>query len=191
MDDSEYWRKVIALFNKGYAGIFNHQRGVVEKHEMERGVALEWIKASSLEFGCSFSGLEHGADPPDFTTIMNGQKVSVELVQFVNERHKKRSIKGESAYHGKLFQDMQWTKLRFLTELQRTIRKKEEQYLEAMIKIDMLVIHSSETWLSAGDVDSWLAAFEYSGFRNIQSVFLLLDYQPGWSQDHWPVFKVF
>lgn len=191
LDEDDITLKIISVLNRDYTGVFNHEGGVIEKQDMEYCVVNEWMKAASCVFGYSFDNLGLGGDPPDFRVSMDGEKVSVELTQLVNEEHKKRNINGKSPFHGRLFQDMQWTPERFLEELRSSLEKKNRKYCRSGRKFDVLVIHTAETWLEPERVKNWIEALEPTDFAAFGSAYLLFDYRPSWSQEHWPVFRLF
>lgn len=48
-------------------------------------------------------------DPPDFFVSVLGQRLNVELVQLIDQEHKRRATKGESPFAAQLFLDTQWS----------------------------------------------------------------------------------
>jgi hypothetical protein len=181
------------LFNKsaGYGGVFNYGTPE-EKAIVEASTCTEWCQAISTEFGLAHGEVEHNPnDPPDCYVTVDGQRLSVELVQLVESKHKVRAVKGESPHSGRLFMDMQWSKDRLTQRLNEEVAKKGAKYAAKGLRVDALVIHTAETWLSSQVASAWLSEAVICQHPNIASAFLLFRYEPGRETQNWPVFWLY
>lgn len=86
---------------------------------------------------------------------------------------------------------MQWSEERLLAKLHDVIFKKGEKYKKAGVEIDVLLIHTAETWLNPTAAREWIENGTINKFPSIRSVFLLFEYEPGRGVDHWPVVPVY
>lgn len=189
-DEFDRW---IRIMNKGhgYAGVFNYNNRD-DKRIVEKSTIEEWRASMHSEFGVEVAPPEpNEEDPPDFYIWLSGKKLNVELVQMVEQRHKGRAVKGETPYAGKLFLDMQWSKYRFLSKLNEIITKKGEKYYKLGLTIDVLIIHTAETWLSSTHARAWLHNEIVAAHPSIRTVYLLFYYEPSTGKAHWPVMKVY
>jgi hypothetical protein len=178
------------IMNKGYAGQFNYNTAK-DKAIVELGTCQEWCRSIAAEFGLNIGEPEPNLqDPPDCTVLIEGKSHGVELVQLIDSEHKLRSIKGESPYYGKLFLDMQWSRERFISKVNKIIQKKSEKYHKNKQHIDVLVIHTDETWLTSSQARQWLRNNHVKQVSNITNVYLLFTYDPSW-HDHWPVLCIY
>ncbi|MCE8467699.1 hypothetical protein LZ189_01240, partial [Rhodovulum sulfidophilum] len=141
-----------------------------------------------IEVGTPLSNIN---DPPDFFVPINGHQLNVELVQLVEQEHKRRATRGETPFAGQLFLDMQWSKERFISKLQEVIYRKGNKYENVEITIDVLLIHTAETWLTSTAAKGWLAGENIETHPSIRAVFLIFDYEPGVGVDHWPLLSVY
>ncbi|WP_170459759.1 hypothetical protein [Ruegeria arenilitoris] len=188
-DDSEELCRWARIMNKshGYGGVFNHET-TEDKAIVEVSTANEWRRAVASEFGLAVGEPEQNPhDPPDCFVQFSGRRLSVELVQLINPNHKRRASNGESPYMQPLFEDMQWTKCRLISELNELIRNKGEKYQQPGIQIDVLLIHTAETWLRFDTAKEWLDTISIRPHRNIANAFLLFEYEPGRGTKCWPV----
>ncbi|WP_146176343.1 MULTISPECIES: hypothetical protein [Rhodovulum] len=122
-DDLKRW---VHIMNRGhgYAGVFNHD-GADDKRIVEENTIEEWRASIKAELGVEVdTPLSNINDPPDFFVPINGQHLNVELVQLVEKEHKRRAARGETPFAGQLFLDMQWSKERFISNLQELIYRK-------------------------------------------------------------------
>lgn len=189
-DDLKRW---VRIMNKGhgYAGIFNYDNKD-DKRIVEKSTIEEWRTTLQTQFGTEMDAPQSNPnDPPDFFVSINGQRVTVELVQLVEQEHKRRATKGETPFAGQLFLDMQWSRERLISKLNEIISKKGEKYRKSGIEIDVLLIHTAETWLTSTETREWLEAVNIKTHRSIRSVSLLFEYEPGRGVDHWPVFTIY
>lgn len=197
MDDefevSDELERAIRRLNKGhgYAGIFNYDTAA-DKQDVELNTVSEWVRSLRAEYGAAPDTLEQNPnDPPDFFVNVAAQRFSVELVQMVDPGHKERAAKGESPFHGKLFLDMIWTKDRFLQKINELVLRKGQKYADRGLRVDVLLIHTAEPWLTLNDARSWLEESIIEPHPQISNVHLLLEYEPGGTGDHWPLLKVY
>ncbi len=189
-EDSTRW---VRLLNKGhgYAGVFNYDNSD-DKRIVEKSTIEEWRAAIKADFGIEIDALQPNPnDPPDFFVTIRGQRFAVELVQLVEQEHKRRVIKNETPFAGQLFLDMQWTRERLISKLDRMVFKKGEKYKKAGMEIDVLLIHTAETWLTSTEAWAWLEGVNIKPHPSILSVCLLFEYEPGRGVDHWPILTVY
>ena len=174
--------------SNGYGGVFNHGNKADDKVIVELSAAREWCKSIAAEFGVTVDEPEHNPnDPPDCYVSVNGQNLGVELRELVEREHKKRAAKGETPYAGQFFLDTQWSKERLVSKLNETIQEKGEKYKRKSKRIDVLLIHTDEPWLSSSQACEWLSGTQIEPHPNIARASLLFSYVPGRGVEHWPV----
>lgn len=184
------WARII---NKGhgYAGVFNYDNNV-DKRIVENNIIEEWRTSMRAEFDVQMGVPQPNPnDPPDFFVSIWDQNLNVELVQLVEQEHKRRATKDETPFASQLFLDMQWSKERFLSKLVQIITKKGEKYRQRGLDIDVLLIHTAETWLTSTKVQMWLEGENVDAHPSIRTVHLLFEYEPSRGGDHWPVVPVY
>lgn len=192
-DDGDSLERWVQIRNKGhgYAGIFNYSNSD-DKRTVEQNVIEEWSASVKAEFGIELGRPQHNPDdPPDFYISMNGRELKVELVQLVEQAHKKRAMKGETPSSGPLFQDMQWSRERLVAKLDEFISNKGKKYKKAGIEIDVLLIHTAEPWINSSQAQNWIKDGEIKSHPSIPVAFVLFDYEPYKDQLHWPVLKLY
>jgi len=192
-DKNDDLERYVRLLNKGhgYAGIFNYDNSD-DKRMVEKFTIEEWRTSIKAEFGIEMDAPKPNPnDPPDFFVAIKDQRLTVELVQLVEQEHKRRATKDETPFAGQLFSDMQWSEERLLAKLHDVIFKKGEKYKKAGVEIDVLLIHTAETWLNPTAAREWIENGTINKFPSIRSVFLLFEYEPGRGVDHWPVVPVY
>ncbi len=192
-DGNDRLYRWVRIVNKGsgYAGIFNYETSD-DKRRVETFTIEEWRSSMAAEFGVQVDAPQMNPnDPPDFFVSVRGEKLNVELVQLVEQEHKKRAMKGETPFAGQLFLDMQWSRERLLSKLRQLIFKKGEKYQKAELGIDVLLIHTGETWLSSNEAGTWISGEKIEPHPSIRSVYLLFSYEPGRGVDHWPIIPVY
>ena len=193
-DDADDLGRWLRLMNKGhgYAGVFNYGSGKLDKSIVEMSTAQEWCRSIAAEFGVPVGEPEHNPnDPPDSFVNVEEQRLAVENVQLVEKQHKERALKGETPWHGQLYVDMQWSKERFESRLNDEVQKKGQKYERQALRIDILLIHTAEPWLSSGQAKEWFGEIEIKRHPSITNVFLLFEYEPGREAQQWPVFRVY
>jgi hypothetical protein len=174
-DELKRWVKI---FNKGYAGVFNYETAE-DKAIVELNTAREWCRSVAAEFGVTAAEPEHNPqDPPDCYVWIKEQRLSVELVQLVEAKHKARATKNETPYAGQLFLDMQWSRERFAHKLRECVQKKGHKYAQTGLRIDVLIVHTDETWLTSTQARDWLGEIEINPHANVASAFLLFFHEP-------------
>lgn len=186
-------KRWVRIMNKGngYAGVFNYNNDV-DKRIVEKSTIEEWRTAMAAEFGVQMGVPKPNPnDPPDFFVLISGQTLNVELVQLVEQEHKRRATKSETPFAGQLFLDMHWSRERFLSKLCRIITAKGEKYRQRELEIDVLLIHTAETWLTSTEAQTWLAGGNVDAHPSIRTVHLLFEYEPSRGGDHWPVVPVY
>ncbi|MCE8441153.1 hypothetical protein [Rhodovulum sulfidophilum] len=192
-DKNDDLKRRVRIMNKGhgYAGVFNHD-DADDKRNVEEIIIEEWRTSIKAELGVEVgTPLSNINDPPDFFVPINGHQLNVELVQLVEQEHKRRATRGETPFAGQLFLDMQWSKERFISKLQEVIYRKGNKYENVEITIDVLLIHTAETWLTSTAAKGWLAGENIETHPSIRAVFLIFDYEPGVGVDHWPLLSVY
>ncbi|MGE5305420.1 MAG: hypothetical protein ACM3TN_19090 [Alphaproteobacteria bacterium] len=193
-DEMDEFRRWVEVFNKthGYGSVFNYETAA-DKVIVQLGSAREFCKSIATELGLTTVGEpEHNPnDPPDCYIFVEEQRLGVELVQLIDSEHKRRAAKGETPYAGQLFLDMQWSRDRLISKLNGMIQTKGTKYERAGMSIDVLLIHTAETWLNSNQVREWLADVQIKPHPNFASAFLLLEYEPGKNAQHWPVFLLY
>ncbi|MCF1707219.1 DUF3052 domain-containing protein [Tabrizicola sp. J26] len=176
----------------GYAGQFNYPASNSDKQIVELSTISEWLRSMKSEFGKDFGRAEiNPNDPPDFFVSTADIRLSVELVQLIDQKAKKRAEKGESQYSGQLFSDTQWSKERFRTKLDELIRLKGEKYQDRSVKVDVLLIYTAEPWLTSQMAQDWLSGLDIGTHPCIRSAYLLFEYDPASGKRHWPFFRIY
>ena len=183
------WAEIMNKRN-GYGSMFARHTPN-DKSIVEQSVMDEWQEAMSEAFGIELlNAKQNPDDPPDFYAHAAGKVIGIELVELINKSHINRIMKkGESPFRDRLYHDTQWTFERFRQAISAVIDKKATSYAKRSIKVDALVIYTGEPWLTTWAVEDWLSRISFDPSPTIGSVFLLLDYRPGYAK-HWPVFWV-
>jgi hypothetical protein len=75
--------------------------------------------------------------------------------------------------------------------LNDVIFKKGEKYKKTGVEIDVLLIHTAETWLNSTEAREWIQYGTINNHPSIRSVFLLFEHEPGRGAGHWPVIPVY
>ncbi|RFP88770.1 hypothetical protein DZK27_07605 [Rhodobacteraceae bacterium 63075] len=192
-DKNNHLKRWVRIMNKGhgYAGVFNYDNDV-DKRIVENSTIEEWRTSMKAEFDVQMGVPQPNPnDPPDFFVSILGQTLNVELVQLVEQEHKRRATKDETPFAGQLFLDMQWSRKRFLSKLAQIITKKGEKYRQRELEIDVLLIHTAETWLNSTEAQTWLEGGNVDAHPSIRSVYLLFEYEPSRGVDRWPVVPVY
>lgn len=192
-DKNNHLKRWVRIMNKGhgYAGVFNYDKDV-DKRIVENSTIEEWRASMKAEFDVQMGVPQPNPnDPPDFFVSILGQTLNVELVQLVEQEHKRRATKDETPFAGQLFLDMQWSGERLLSKLFQIITKKGEKYRQRELEIDVLLIHTAETWLTSTEAQMWLEGGNVDAHPSIRSVYLLFEYEPSRGGDHWPVIPVY
>lgn len=192
-DKNNDLERVILRMNKGhgYAGVFNSDNSD-DKRIVEEFTIEEWRRSIKAEFGIEIdSVLPNPDDPPDFFVTIKGQRMTVELVQLVEQEHKRRAAKNETPFAGRLFLEMQWSRDRFISKLNDVIFEKREKYKKIGLEIDVLLIHTGEPWLRSTQAKEWIEDGTINKYPSIRSVFLLFDYEPSRCVDHWAVICIY
>lgn len=189
MDELDELRRWATIINKsnGYAGQFNYSNAT-DKQIVERCTVNEWASSMETEFDIKVEQIvANSDDPPDFFAQVGGKKSSVELVQMVERAHKQRAAKGESPYTGAFFRDAQWTKERLVSKLGNIISRKDTKYTSRGVKVDFLLVHTDETWLSYAQAAKFLSGVSFKLPQCISMVHLLFTYETGRNSDCWPL----
>ena len=191
-NDPNDFSRCVEIMNmaQGYGSEFNYKTAQ-DKAIIEEMTCCEWCRSIKGEFSLAMGEPKHNPnDPPDCYVTFEGKRLGVELVQLVEPEHKQRAVKGESPYGGQLFEDMQWMKERFISRLNQLSQSKGEKYRKRGQRIDVLVVHTAEPYLTISQARDWLTDAILDQHPFISSAFLLFGYAPGGTQ-HWPVFWLY
>lgn len=192
-DESDELKRWVRVMNKthGYAGVFNYDNSD-DKHIVERATIEEWRASIEAEFGIETDAPQANPnDPPDFFVSIRGQRLAVELVQLVDEKHKRRAANNETPFAGQLFSDMQWSRDRLISKLDEVVSNKGNKYARVGIRIDVLLIHTAEPWLTSTEAMAWLEDANIKTHSSIRAVYLLFEYESGRGVAHWPVIPIY
>ncbi len=187
-------RRVIDMMNRrGHSHEFAVETAL-DRKAMERLTAVEWATSSRSKFGLSVTNIRSSDhDPPDCIGLLAGNEISIELTELVNPKILRaidaaRKNGQRITASDELFDAAQWTPDLLQSGIQDRITDKDARY-DGRICVDVLIIHTAETWLSPFDVEKWLPTFSFGVPHNIGSSFLLMRYHPGYSET-WPVFSL-
>lgn len=162
---------------------------------VERSTAKEWAKSVRDRFGLNVSGIVSNLEAtgvPDCFGRLDGNAIGIELTELVDGQLIDDIRMGaiSSAHTGNGFFRSQWDVARFAAFLIAAIEKKHAKYQRNGERVDVLILHSDETWLDPFNVDRWLRWRLPGPGPCIGSAYFLLTYHPGYSQN-WPVFRLF
>jgi len=128
---------------------------------------------------------------------INGHAVSIEVTELVDGDIIKsidRSRRGKSPAltGGFLFNRLQWSKDRFFNAIQNRIDGKYTKYSSRIpkIEIDVLLVCSTEPWLSPHDLSTWVSSGSLKQRHSFKAAYLIKTYDPSFSKSHWPLFKL-
>jgi len=161
-----------------------------DKAIVERGLVRDWAESMAGEFGRYVTDLKAAEEPPDFRGSCDGQPISIELVQLVDERDlapKKARIKGKAEPP---FDQRLWTPERFRTRINATLDAKQAKYEAKPAAFDVLVIHHEHGWLNAELARGWLAEGSIQPRPHLRNAHLLLSYEPG-GPEHRPLCRLY
>lgn len=163
---------------------------------MKQAIELDNVEAFALAVrdasDIEIAGLRNNPDdPPDVHGFIDGTRIGIEVVQLIRETHGRRAAQGETPYAERLFEDSQWSMDGLAAEIRSIIEGKGDKYARCDLHIDLLLIVSREPWLQSGEVARWLPDIAFEPHPAIESVFLLLDYEPGRETDRHPVFTIY
>jgi hypothetical protein len=188
-DYLNYW---IELINRrGHSSIFATTNKT--KKLVELSIAREFSKSLKYEFSIILENVTNcETDPPDCLAEVDGRKMQIELVELIDQSaiHIARK-KGLTAHNdSKQFLATQWSSDRLIEEVNRVIDAKDKKYKLADKKIEILLIYTAEAWLSPNDAKRWIFEQTFEALDSFESVFLLMEYDPSYSQTHWPLFQL-
>ena len=175
--------------------LFSNDDG--EKRWVEQLICNEFQNSMEISENTKLANINFPLnDPPDFTFQSKNKRLTGEATELTNsDFHKEfsRSKKCEhpySAHFGKGFMDTQWTETLFEKCLAECIERKDIKYQKRSLVFDILLVYSGEQWLLPCDVSQWIEQTNFCTPKSFKSVYLLLNYDPSWSQSHWPVFHI-
>ena len=177
-------------------GIFG-RRTQQDKPIVDASTATDWATAVKSVFGLRVTNINScETDPPDCYANFEGRRISIELAELVDGNRLKESVAaidaGKEPPHnqGQAFFDTQWSKDRFFKQLSALIDKKNTKYERDKLVFDVLIVHTDEPWLSARQVEYWLAETNIEPRGSFKNAYFLITYDPAYA-DHWPVFHLF
>lgn len=189
-DYLNYW---IELINRrGHSSIFATTNKT--KKLVELSVAFEFSKSLQHEFSILLENITNNeTDPPDCLAEVNGRKVQIELVELIDRNAIEIAKQtGKTAHNdAKQFSKTQWNSDRFIEEVNKVMDRKEEKYKATGKKFEILLMYTAEPWLSPNDAKHWISQQAFEARTSFESAFLLMDYDPSYSQNHWPLFKIY
>lgn len=187
-----YWVNLIN--DRGHAGEFAtaNTPGVTEI--VESSTTLEFAKALRAVAGISLTNITvNPQDPPDCLTEIDGRQVQIELVELVDGEALAVARKtGRTAHNdANQFIKAQWDADRFLSKVNAIIDNKDKKYQAYDTCFDCLLIYTGEPWLLPKDVSGWLNETEFHHRKSFRCVYLLMCYDPTYSQEHYPLFNIY
>lgn len=189
-DYLNYW---IELINKrGHSSIFATTNKT--KKLVELSVAFEFSKSLQHEFSILLENITNNeTDPPDCLAEVDGRKIQIELVELIDRNAIEIAKKTGGTAHNDAtqFSNTQWNSHRFIEEVNKVIDRKVKKYRAADKKFEILLIYTAEPWLPANSVAAWLSHLTFEERDSFENVFLLMDYDPSYNQNNWPIFKIY
>ncbi len=200
----ETTKKLVQIWNeRGHAGAGAHNDNVLRgsKAATEASWAIEWAVAAEVQLGLAVDGIsKSSSEPPDAVASIAGNRVSVELAEFVDggliaglkKYRKKPEYAGKrlTSHNDPLFTAAQWSQDRFIKDLSGLIDMKHAKYTARSLVFDYLVIYCAEPWLSPRDVEQWLSGSPIARRDSFRNVHFLMDYVPG-NPGRYPLFSVY
>ena len=160
---------------------------------VERGVVREFADAIAQTEDVLLTNIvSNRNDPPDCFVKVDGRTFGIELVKLVDPKALAKAKKGcSSRAIGGQFLETQWDQDRFTKELNELIDQKNAKYEAKKQTFDCLLVYTGEPWMLPNNVQAWLADTAFSPRCSFRSVYLLMSYDPGYSQEHWPLFNIY
>ncbi len=188
----QYWADLMNS-RQGHASEFAtaNTPGITEI--VERAVAQEFADALvQTEYVALTNVANNPNDPPDCFAKVDNTTVGIELVELVDAKALAKAKKGCSsqAISGQ-FLETQWDQDRFTKEVNALIDRKNAKYEAKKQTFDCLLMYTGEPWMLPNDVQTWLANAVFSPRYSFKCVYLLMSYDPGYSQKHWPLFNIY
>jgi len=196
-NEADYFNQMVEVLNRrGHGSMFARDNKVISREMVEIGVAYEWANSMQKEFGTSVTEIcSSGADHPDCYATCGEKRINLELTELVHEHILERCAKTPRSEmtldeSRKLFDDSQWTSQLLFDQLSVRLDKKKGKYSNAGVKLDALIIHTDESWLSPQNIERWLNDFDFPVRNNVASAYLLCTYTPGY-REWWPIFRLY
>lgn len=197
----------------------NVLKGSKRANELAWGTS--WMEESNASMGLGASNLRANSnDPPDLLVSIGGEDYGVEMVEFVqgavvalrkelgrlaasgvipewpdhiSSAHPKPPNEQRDAFRLRDEADAQaqWTREKFLVALNACIDHKQKRYAHKRFVADFLVVYSAEPNLFGWQVREWLDGLGFARRPNLNSVHLVLDYEPGQPTGHYPFFCLY
>lgn len=187
-----YW---INLTNaRGHAGGFATANTTGVTEIVELSVATEFAKAFGFVFGVKLENIAGNPhDPPDCIAEIDGRTVQIELVEMVDGQAIAMAKKTGRTAHNDVhqFEATQWDERRFVSKINSLIDQKQRRYQTKGREFECLLIYTGEPWLLPGDVSKWLSNNEFEHRDSFRSIYILMSYDPLYSQDHYPLFNIY
>ena len=188
-----YW--VEKMNARGYATEFGRGRG--DQWIIEASVLSHWVDSIEAEWNIKARNTRLRRDaPPDADAEIDGRSVTVELKEFVDPSllqrttHAKKKGGNFSVYAGTGFEQAQWNRDRFQSEVVKRVNDYAGRYSKRnKPKYDYLLLYTGEPWLSPDDVEQWISEPFLETQVQFGAVHLLMSYTPRY-RPHWPVFRL-
>jgi len=207
-DVTEELYRIVRLINSrgGLAGTFAKE-DEIDQRVLENLTTREFVKSLRAVSAVCIEAIEPNSNPkkaPDCFGWINGSRASIELTEMVDEALLEEiqasfgTATVVSPYHGAGFYRSQWTSKRLDDALTKRVRAKSAKYERIGLDIDYLVVHTDETRLTPHQVAEWLPELNLSRAPRIRHAFLLMTYDPSFTQTDepaaarlWPLFRLF
>jgi len=186
MDDEDiallnHW---IGLSNlRGIAGIGARETDEGKKI-VEKSIIKEFSETIEIINQRSISEIIPLQPPlPDFSFKVGGNKIHVELTEFMDETLIKQAKHIRSNPNHLLHDQGLWfdTSYEWFSELlYKTIEKKEQTYSNRDVKIDILLIWNELVQVSFENTNDWLQNLEIPQLCNISSIYFQSWYHPSY-----------
>jgi len=180
-DELDRWAALMNL--RGIAGL-GARETEDEKLIVEYGMIDEFANTVNHFSNTQISNIVAEEPPlPDFSCEVSGQKLHLELTEFVDPsllKQAKHIVKTptEPLYNEALgFEtSFDW----FSELLQTTIEMKNQKYMNRDTQIDVLLIWNEALQVGIEDTARWLKRFEVQGISSITSVYFQSWYHPSY-----------
>lgn len=187
-----YWADLIKR-RRGHAGDFAtvNTPGVTEI--VEQGIAEDFAEALAHTEGRTLTDVvSNPDDPPDCFATVNDRRIGIELVELVDGQALANAKKGFSSFlNCGQFRETQWDHDRFKDKLNDVIDRKHKKYAARNQVFDCLLVYTGEPWLLSRNVEAWLDTTTFDPRASFRCVYLLMSYEPGYSQQHSPLFNIY
>lgn len=175
-----YWLKLME--SRGIAGDGARGSGELDKLIVERGVINEFAHTVSELLSVEVSDIKHEDPPlPDFVANLLGQKIRIELVEFIDRRLLEQAKHIRKTLNHPLHERDLWfgtSQEWFVDLLLRNIENKDQVYRSREAKVDVLLVWNEAEQVGIDDTDRWLQAFELPALTSVSSIYFQSWYHP-------------